>query len=207
MRQDAWREQQIPETIAEICRRGFATPEEFRGMLFEWDKPAGEPCRFQKHRKGCTVYDRRPFGCRYWSCRWLVNDDTADLPRPDRCHYVVDVMPDFVTMTINDEPNAPPVNIEVIQVWVDPKHRDAHRDPRLRAYLERRGNEGKVALIRFNESDGFTLWPPSLTGDGQWHEQHGHSLGRDHAPDERLAGIAIARKSFMPAEPLDGPKP
>jgi hypothetical protein len=199
MRQDARREQQIPETIAEMCRRGLATPEQFRGMLFEWDKPAGEPCRFQKHHKGCTVYDRRPFGCRFWSCRWLVADDTGDLPRPDRCHYVVDVMPDFVTMTINDDLSAPSVNIEVIQVWIDPKHRDAHRDPRLRAYLERRGKEGKVALIRLNESEAFTLWPPSLTGDGRWHEKHGCSLGRDHAPDERLAGIASARKSFAPA--------
>jgi hypothetical protein len=130
----------------------------------------------------------------------LVNDDTADLPRPDRCHYVVDLMPDFVTMTNDDDPSAPPVNIEVIQVWVDPKHRDAHRDPRLRAYLERRGKEGKIALIRFNESDAFTLWPPSLTGDRQWLEKHGRSLRREHYPEERLAGIAIARRSFAPGE-------
>ena len=47
-------------------------------------KAAGERCRHQRHHKGCAVYRKRgfPSECGAWSCRWLVEDDTADLSRP-----------------------------------------------------------------------------------------------------------------------------
>ena len=59
------------------------------------------------------------------------------------------------------------VNIPVLQIWVDPRFPDAHEDPHLRAFLERRGKEaGMAAIIRYNSSDGFVLFPPSVTGQG-----------------------------------------
>jgi hypothetical protein len=64
----------------------------------------------------------------------------------------------------------------------------------LRAYLDR---QGKVALIRFNERDAFSLWPPSLANDGQWHELHGNSIKRGHEADERFEGLASAQQIIL----------
>jgi len=148
------------------------------------DKLANQKCRHQKFGKGCAVYHRRgmPSECAIWNCRWLVSDDTDDLSRPDRSHYVIDMMPDFVTVRDDNTGNSFP--IEVVQVWVDPKHRDAHRDPALRAYLSRRAAEGKAALIRYGSNEAFTLLAPSFCDDGEWHEEGGTSENRTHTVTE-----------------------
>jgi hypothetical protein len=182
---------EVAEMIPRMIEAGMAKLSDFQGMLLDFDKPAGKRCPHQRHHKGCTLYKRRPFGCRYWNCRWLVNDDTADMPRPDRSGYVIDLMPDFITVTPDD--GGEPFNIEVVQVWVDPKHPDAHHDPHLRAYLNRRGKEGKIALIRFNERDAITLWPPSMCVDGQWHEKTGSMCSEHHRGDKLYEGLASAR--------------
>jgi len=146
-------------------------------------KKAGERCKHQKFGVGCKVYHKpgMPPECAIWNCRWLVNDDTADLPRPDRSHYVLDVMPDFVTVT---EDSGEPRHIEVVQIWVDPKHPEAHRDPALRRYLVRRAEEGKAALIRFNAKAAMTLFAPPFAANDQWHEV------RSNAPSERTHTMA-----------------
>jgi hypothetical protein len=148
------------------------------------NKPANTTCQFQKFHKGCTVYhtDKMPMECGMWNCRWLVNDDTADQSRPDRSHYVIDVMPDFVDCTDNE--TGEQTQVEVVQVWVDPNHRDAHRDPALRRYLHRRAAEGVAAIIRYSSSEAFVLMGPPFMGDGQWHEIAGESSGRTHTAGE-----------------------
>jgi len=155
----------------------------------EFQKPAGVRCNHQRH-VGCNIYARRPMSCALWSCRWLTNDDTADMSRPDRAHYVLDPMPDFVTLV--DNATGKETNIEVVQVWCDVRFPDAHKDPDLRAYLERRGHEGKAAIIRYSELHAFTLFPPSITGD-TWREFHGGTVKPERTPEERFAGIAKAR--------------
>jgi hypothetical protein len=95
-----------------------------------------------------------------WSCRWLIEDDVAGVNRPDRVHYVIDIMPDYVT--IEDE------KVEVVQIWVDPDYPHAHRDPALRAFLERRAKDGIIGLIRWSQTRAAVLIPPSLTADGKW---------------------------------------
>lgn len=142
------------------------------------DKPAGVRCPHQRHRTGCVIYADRPYCCRVWNCRWLVNDDADDLRRPDHAHYVIDVMPDFITAVDNETGQSH--HIEAIQIWCDPRHRDAHRDPALRRWLERRALEGKVALIRYDSRDAITLIPPGMASDGQWHEHAGTSTEKDH---------------------------
>src|SRR5688572_10605312 len=87
---------------------------------------AGERCRHQRFGKGCAIYDRRPLPCQLWSCRWLVEDDTADLSRPDRSGYVIDMMPDFITL--QDHVTGVDQRMEVVQVWVDPRRPGSHRD-------------------------------------------------------------------------------
>lgn len=149
----------------------------------ELNKPALKRCEHQRHT-GCKIYDQRPPSCRLWSCMWLLEDGTAGLRRPDFSHYVIDVMPDFVTAVRDGDERQ---HIPVIQVWVDPKHRNAHRDPELRAYLARRGEEeGAAALIRFSSNEGFVLFPPALTG-GDWVENHDGVSDREHTAEEKFA--------------------
>jgi hypothetical protein len=131
-------------------------------------KGAGERCKHQRHHKGCAVYAklmRVAPECRFWNCRWLVNDDAGDLRRPDRSHYVIDIMPDYVTL---EDADGVRTAIEVVQIWIDPAYPDAHRDPALRAWLER---QGKAGLVRYDNREGIVIMPPQLCADGQWHER------------------------------------
>ena len=70
----------------------------------ELNKAAGERCRHQKFAIVCAG----------WNCRWLVNDDTADLSRPDRSHYVIDSMPDSIRLDPSD--GSKPKMFNVIQI-------------------------------------------------------------------------------------------
>jgi len=153
----------------------------------ELDKLAGQRCKHQRTGKGCAVYKivgRMPTACHYWNCRWLVNDDTADLSRPDRSHYVIDLLPDYVTVIDNE--TGEQTNVEVVQIWCDPKYPDAHRDPALRAYLERRAAEGKMALVRYNSSEAFSI----MMINGELHE---HPADVDvNRGDYSLASAAAA---------------
>lgn len=148
------------------------------------NKLAGQRCVHQKFKVGCKVYGTAtmPNECTLWSCVWLFGGDTDGLARPDRAHFVVDIVPDFVTAVDNE--TGVETLIPVVQVWIDPAYPDAHRDPSLRAYLDRRGRDGFAAIIRYNETDAITLFPPSLSTDGQWHELGGESSGRSHTIEE-----------------------
>jgi hypothetical protein len=147
----------------------------------ELDKKANERCKHQRHGQGCTVYQKpaMPMACVYWSCRWLLEQDTKDLRRPDRSHYVIDVMPDYVTVV--DNTTGAQTNIEVVQIWCDPDYPDAHRDPALREYLMRRAREGVAALVRFSSQKALHLMAPPLTEDRQWHEIEGAHMRPTHS--------------------------
>jgi hypothetical protein len=164
------------------------------------NKGAGERCRFQRAHKGCTVYHtkRMPVACRVWSCRWLVNDDTDDLSRPDRAHYVLDISPDFVTMV--DEAGERAV-VEVVQVWVDPDYPDAHRDPALRAYLERRGKNQVVALVRWDNKRGMVIFPPALSRSGQWNEAYSGLSDSTHSPEDIAKALGCSIVVHVEIEP------
>jgi hypothetical protein len=149
------------------------------------DKAAGERCPHQKFGKGCGIYAKRPFCCKMWNCRWLV-DQAGETGRPDRTHYVIDVMPDFITAV--DNVTGKQHQIQVIQIWCDPKYPNAHRDPALRRWLFEQGQKGIAALIRFNESDALTIVAPK-DPDGPWQELTGESTGKTHTFDETLEAL------------------
>lgn len=133
------------------------------------DKGAGHKCIHQRVGKGCRVYAnlwRIAPECKLWNCRWLGNDDMDELRRPDRSHYVVDVMPDFIRTGDADRNHV--YTIEVVQIWCDPDYPDAHRDPALRAWLERKN---KAALVRYDNKRAVTLIPPAMMESKQWFER------------------------------------
>ena len=149
-------------------------------------KKASERCKYQKVGKGCMVYQQPgfPVECHVWSCRWLLQEaGTENMHRPDRAHYCLDVMPDYVTIVIDGSER---INVEVIQIWCDPGFPDAHRDPALRAYLE---SNRLFGLVRFNESKAIHLMPPFASQDRKWHEIKGGNLEPQHTP-EQLATAA-----------------
>lgn len=131
-------------------------------------KAAGERCKHQSRSKGCKIYDRRPNCCRLWSCAWQAESDAdaMDLRRPDRTHYVIDCMPDFIEVQYHYENKTR--KIPCIQIWIDPKYPKAYEDPALLAFLKRRGENGYIGVIRLNGRDAFVLWPPAMTTDGRW---------------------------------------
>jgi hypothetical protein len=131
----------------------------------EIGKPAGVRCEHQRMGKGCAIYDKRPWSCRLWDCQWLRSD--ADLPRPDHGHFVIDTQLDYITAT--DE-HGTVSDVPVIQIWVDPKFPDAHRDKRLRKWLDKMGEEkGLVGIVRYSSTEAFILVPPSRN-HGEWLE-------------------------------------
>jgi hypothetical protein len=138
-------------------------------MIRDFDKAAGQRCQHQRHT-GCAIYAKRPMGCRAWSCRWLAEDDTADLRRPDRAGYVIDVMPDFIRCTPTDGSSEGQA-VPVVQIWIDPKRRDDWRqDDALWRFLERRAADGMAAILRFSSTEALILIPPQMADDHQWHE-------------------------------------
>lgn len=164
----------------------------------ELQKGANTRCTHQRHGKGCAIYRKpdMPRSCQLWSCRWLLGQDTDELRRPDRSRYVVDMLPDFVEVEVIDTGQRMPV--EVVQVWCDPKAREAWKDEALAAYLTRRAAEGKGALIRFSSSDAITIFPPPLSERfgapaGVWIVNESGTRRPERNARERLDGVARAR--------------
>ena len=148
-------------------------------------KPAGVRCRHARTGKGCSIYATRPMPCRVWACRWLADKETAGMPRPDRCHYVIDIIEDYIELV--PDGGGERQRVGVLQVWVDPAFRDAYKAPELRAYMLRMAAEHRMAtIIRYSSREAFTIFPPPIAADGQWHEaRNGKVVSRDDA-DRRI---------------------
>lgn len=157
-------------------------------------KAGGQRCLAQRHGKGCRIYNNRPLACRTWSCRWLADRETAGMPRPDRCHYVIDQEADTVRLAPHD--GSPPTHARVFQVWVDPDHRQAYRAPELRDWMQRMAVRFAVpTIVRFSPTDAITVFPPAITADGQWHELDGQILARDELERKVLDDHAASRRT------------
>jgi hypothetical protein len=157
----------------------------------EFQKPAGARCQHQRHGVGCNIYPMRPRACALWNCRWLAGDNVGH--RPDRAHYVIDIMPDYITCVPHD--GGEPYKVPVVQVWVDPHYPNAHRDKRLRAWLE---EINLPALIRLNNRDGFVIAPPAWSSDGKWWEGGAHALEKEHSLQDKLEAIGPMRITLDP---------
>lgn len=157
-------------------------------------KKANTRCPHQ-FSKGCRIYARRPNDCRLWSCRWLLGLDTEGMRRPDRSGYVIDALPDVVQL--RDDATGQVHVQEVVQVWVDPARPDSWREPAMIAYIERRGAEGFLTLLRFSEDDAMAVVPRSMN-NGAWVEYPRTRNVLTHAEHARLkarhyqVGIEVA---------------
>jgi hypothetical protein len=170
--------------------------------IAEMSKPANHRCTHQRHNKGCNIYATRPTSCAKWSCQWLLGTDTADLRRPDLSRYVIDMIPDFVE--VEDRETGTRIPVEVVQVWCDPKQRNAwQHDEALGAFLERRASEAKGALIRFSATDAVTVFPPPLSHrfgapEGDWIVNDSGCAIPERRAAERFDGILRARQTVSP---------
>lgn len=132
-------------------------------------KPPGQKCRHSKVGKGCAIYDMRPKDCRTWSCRWLADFDTAGMPRPDRCHYVIDLTWEKVMARDQEDTR----EIPALQVWVDPAFPEAAKAPELRRFMVHVAEKyGAATVLRF-EKDATIVFPPQFSTDGLWREMRG----------------------------------
>lgn len=150
-------------------------------------KKAGIACTHQRS-KGCRVYGTPSFppACHLWSCLWLLND-SLPLPRPDRSRYVIDPAPEFIL--INGHA------FRVLQIWVDPRVPNAHRDPALRTWLAARWDtHEELGLVRFDSRRAIVLVPPILT-DGEWLEAPGSQTVAEHTPAEISATLRRLKRN------------
>lgn len=155
-------------------------------------KAAGSRCQHSKVGRGCTIYATRPFACQTWSCRWLADRETAGMPRPDRCHYVVDLVPDSVKVIAEDGRQS---QVPVIQVWVDPAFPEAHRAPELRAYMLQMAEKYKLAtIVRFDSRRALMVFPPPITGVGWIERADGKIVSRDATDAQVLADFDAAQR-------------
>jgi hypothetical protein len=149
--------------------------------ILETGKDANVKCAHQRFRTGCAIYGTRPQSCRAWACTWLVAPELAGLRRPDIAGYVIDPSDDFFTIQ-KDDP-AKKEAMRMIQIWCDPKRRDAHRDPALRSYLESQFAKGFVGVVRYGAVEGVALIPPAWSGKG-WIEFPTTPEGRTHTTED-----------------------
>lgn len=133
-------------------------------------KPSNTRCKHQRSGKGCAIYERRPWECQMWSCRWLAaEDETSGMPRPDRAHYVIDMMLDEAQFV--DNATGKVNKFSVLQIWVDPAFPEAKDEPHLRAYMLRMAQQhGLPSLLRWSSRVATAVFPPPLGGD-EWHER------------------------------------
>jgi hypothetical protein len=89
------------------------------------------------------------------------------MPRPDRAHYVLDMMPDAIKAINNDTGEA--IEIIVIQVWVDGSFARALADRALWRYAERLGEEGRAIILRNGSTKARIMFPPAMASDNRWH--------------------------------------
>jgi hypothetical protein len=146
------------------------------------NKRANQKCQHQRHGKGCAIYADRPYACRTWSCRWLSDRAaTEGMPRPDRAHYVIDIVPDHVELIADEKTPDHKRRVDVITVWCDPVFPDAYRDKHLRAFMLKMAQEYRLAtIVRWSSTDAITVFPPPFDKDGQWHEIRGNAVERGH---------------------------
>lgn len=141
------------------------------------NKPGGVRCVHLKH-KGCSIYKQRPDVCAAWKCAWLYQPEAKILRRPDNAGYAVDCC--LHEIFINEQ------LFHVIQVWVDPARRDAHRAPELRAYLAlMAAKHGLPAIIRWpmagkdqSADEATVLFAPCMTDTGEWGEVTSNMIPR-----------------------------
>lgn len=165
--------------------------------MVKLDKKANQRCPHQCS-KGCRIYDSRPGDCWAWSCRWLLGGDVGE--RPDRSHVIVDDMLLDAARVGNDEGWSQ--SVYAVQVWCDPKHRDAWNNPDVLRYLEAECEKRQaIVIVRYSSAEAFALVPPHMSGGRGWVQKESSlreendprvaedrkRLGLPHVPSRRSA--------------------
>lgn len=152
--------------------------------VLELEKAAGVRCKHQRTGKGCSIYRARPMGCRAWSCLWLIDPRTETLRRPDRSGYVLDCLPDYVTLPSGRK-------LEVVQIWCD--SRGVTLEAALLAYLQARKTG---AILRSSGEEAVALLPPEASPSGDWTLAQGSVRESQHTPEQIFSVLDEVRPWF-----------
>jgi hypothetical protein len=147
-------------------------------------KRPGEQCPHLNPKAGCRIYNRRPWGCRWWSCTWLIDRNVPIELRPDAVHVVVDMVSDTV---ISDEVSRP-----VVQFWNDVRYPDAWKDSAILDLMEFYGTKGLASLVRFNNDSAIYIEPPTFSGQADWLIKPSNNTATRAEFDEHLRALAAA---------------
>jgi hypothetical protein len=107
---------------------------------------------------------------------------------------VIDIMPDFITAQDNE--TGATQSIQVVQIWIDPRYSDAHREPALRRWMVRRAEEGKAAIVRFNSKEAIVIFAPPFDAGGEWHEM-GSGMEKTHTFAEIVQALGGEAKMII----------
>ena len=161
------------------------------------EKAANQRCKHQSTARGCAIYRTRPNPCRMFACRWLADPETAGLPRPDRAHYVIEILEDYVTVKSHDA-NEAPHRIPALVIWIDPAFPDAHQAPGLRRYIARLAERrGMMTLVRYDTRQALCIFPPATSSDREWHEFPPSSI-RDTQHEPADIDVVLAQTARAP---------
>lgn len=118
-------------------------------------------------RPGCSIYERRPFSCRHWSCLWLKEAGWGEELKPSRCGVVFDEIPDVIKIGGKEMP--------CIQAWCRPGLPDMfwNKQPILAVVL---AALDKNMAVLFREDDGAGL---NGSAFAVWRDEHGNN---HHSP-------------------------
>ena len=127
----------------------------------DYGKLANEKCRHQRQKR-CAIYANRPRSCRLWSCAWLADAaiEKFDIPRPDKAHFIIDIQRGHIHISGKVVPS--------VEIWCDPRRRDAYRHRGLATYLNHVARKGVAALIRYASDEAIVVLAPNLTGTGDF---------------------------------------
>lgn len=151
-------------------------------------------CEHQRYGVGCAIYEVRPESCHIWSCRWLTRDGTEGMPRPDKCRFVIDPIPDYVTGT--DKDSGTTFDWPVVQIWGDPDFPETHLDPRLWKFLEKEARRtSAVGLFRYDTRALILVTPPP--GSGREPLVIEGKPGADHSM-EQIAKVVLGADYKLP---------
>lgn len=120
---------------------------------------------------GCSIYEKRPYSCRNWSCGWLLSPDLPDEFRPDRIGFVIDERKDLVQVNGEDA--------DATQIWVAPGHEEDWQGEKAHAVIQALLEQARVVLWRIPPGTHARAFARDPDGNGIAYTETREYVGND----------------------------